>query len=471
MNSTKEEMDIQIQNDEEYDRLVREMYWELNGEKEKQWQDFLASAAHKLLEGELTPETYDEVIKRMHSAFEEAKDSAYEEAETLAYKVYCANNGKADHKFVEAIKNITEKFVNVIRDTCKELVNGVKDTVERISTSIKNKASEVKVFAETTKDKIIDTAQNVRENVRNGASNLRDNVVGKATDVRDSIRDFDYTIRSAVLGKIAEVMTAMNEKIDKTRENITKEYSALYRGSWNNEFSRANKASGFKSINPQYSNINSKDVLEELENAPYVKALGVYVEKDENENLLSMSYSPNLDKDYLNDIAQTVDGEINGLDADGVQHRKTLAEWLNTPDVNVEVNVRVFTNEENYFTNDSRISPLILISDSNGKFIGATQFELAPEETKQTLKLVREISEKAALIDDIAQKAWSKDFGNDNAELWVAPLKTYSVEDLSNLNCQLAEMSEEKRKEWGKDFITELKGKQVVHNKKDVERD
>lgn len=339
-----------------------------------------------------TPDT-KEICEDVHSKMIEIRDdtcNAFEEIGHKALKTYKEEVGEqADRNFLQMMCDIGDNLGTSVKEMTVATLDKVKTFIKDVGNDVKQAGSTVKNLFAALKDRLGKTREDVEKQVDDRIKEEKEKPKGEKKSITERLI-------SAGTSFVAWTIDRSLNLLDSLRGKLT-------------EFDKYHKAQGFKSIDPNYSDIKS-------ETTPFIKALGVRVDRDENGNVTDLIYTPRLNKEELREVVSRSDEMVAG---------KTLTEWLEDPEAKVELSVTVPTEG---------IAPATaFVSDRNGEAIGYAYIDLTRDEIKQITQVAREVGGKAVLIDDIADKIYGEKFNEENAKDWVAYLKSCPFEELATI--------------------------------------
>lgn len=397
------------------ERVLDWFYNKIHKEMNTLWESYLESAPY--------PETkeFEELNKRIYAELEEiCKDTCvkFEETSWAAYEKL----GHVDSDLLHTLREAGNKLTTSFKETCKEFLSSIKSFFKEAQNDVKQVGSFVKKLSDTAKEKmtVIHKSASIWvtdcvDAINSKATNIWENAVQRGVSV------VEWTINS------------FEDFKDKLKGNASKR-----------DFNRLHKAEGFKSIDPNYSDIKS-------ETTPFIKALGVRVDRDDNGNVINIIYTPRLNKDELREVVSRSDEEIKG---------KLLTEWLEDHDAKVELSVTVPT--------EGVLPAMALVSDYNGEMIGYAYIDLTDDEIEQITQVARDVGAKAVLIDEIADKIRGDMFNEQNAKDWVAPLKACSFNELSVISNTLNAMpSQDAREGWTMGYLAKTEAAKSISSKRE----
>lgn len=385
---------------------------------------------------------FNKTVYNELAAMGEDTDFSFKDLGWKAYK----RAERADRSFLTTLKEFGGKLLTSLHDIGKSFLDGALNIAKNIGDNVKQAEEKVKALACEAREKL----GAARDDAAQWLFDRVDNLKERAADAREAVSNKTAAVRSAIaekgssfIGRIADGLNNASARLSEKSRDIL--------DAPRHDFDRLHNAEGFKSIDPNYSSVKT-------EATPFFKALGMRVDRDDNGYVAGIVYTPRLNKDELAEVVSRSNDTIGG---------KTLVEWLEDPDVNVELSVSVPV--------EGTLPAMAFVSDRNGEEIGCAYVELTSVENEQIAQVAKEVGGKAVLIDDIAELIYGEKFNESNADNWVPALKKCSFEELHNIVSSLSAMrSQEARDGWAMGYLARTEpaktAKPEKKNKSDVER-
>lgn len=429
--------ELQKNYDEQHiERAMDEFYSNVHKEISDLWESYLKVVPNP------DKKEVKELNKLISSELEEmGRDTCFDFRE-LGWKAY-KEVGYADRSFLITLKELGERLLTSLREAAKDFLDGSRNVIKNIGDNVKQAEASIRTLASEAKEKMNAARENASKWLSDRVADLKEN----AAYVKGTISDKTANAGWAVMEKSSSFIGRIADSLNEIKDNLSERAKTIIDVP-RHDFERLHNAEGFKSIDPDFSGVKS-------ETTPFVKALGLRVDRDANDNVTNIIYTPRLNKEELSEVVSRSGEVING---------KTLTEWLDDPEVKVELSVAVPVENES--------TAMVFISDKNGELIGGVDIELSSDEIDLIEQVAKEVGGKAILIDDIANMIWGDKFNGDNADKWVPTLKKCSFGELYNITDSLASMrSQEAREGWAMGYLARTEPEKATakpdKNKKD----
>lgn len=400
------------------ERVLDWFYSKIHKELDSLWESYLKSTPYS------DTKEFEELNKRIYAELEDICKDTCVKFENTSWAAY-ENYGRADRNLLNTLREAGDKLLTTFKDTCKEFLEGVKSFFKEAQNDIKQAGSFIKILSDAAREKMAAAHQSVSRWAADRVGSIKEH----AASAKEAINDKAANIRTDTVERGLSIVEWAINSFENIKEKLSDKYVEIANAP-KYDFDSLHKAEGFKSIDPNYSDIKS-------ETTPFIKALGVRVDRDKKGNVTDIIYTPRLNKDELREVVSRSNEEIEG---------KTLTEWLEDHNVNVELSVTVPTEG---------ISPaMALVSNHNGEMIGYTYIDLIYDEIEQITQVAREVGAKAVLIDDIVDKIRGEKFNEQNVKDWITPLKACSFNELSTISNTLNAMpSQDAREGWAMGYL------------------